>query len=132
MKDNESEFYIVRHYKEQKPKSILKVKSYITEEDTEQSADGSERNSVFFNLQENEIKNFTRNDVVTWRAFKLKRVQSTPNASVGKGNKKKGKGKNRRKTKQELEQMEIDKIKKADKLSQLSFSKSFPLLIRSE
>ena len=114
VKGDEGEFYIIKHSKIDHPKSILKTSQDL---EVEGESDHAPRGSVFFNLQDNEIKDFKKGTKVTWQPFKLKKSQSEPSqrAKKGKAGKKgKGKGKNRQKNEAQQKQKELDKIRKAE------------------
>jgi hypothetical protein len=75
--------------------------------------DISERSYVSFDLNENEIRDFNKNDRVNWSLFKTN--QKIENAKKKHAKKSKGKGKNRMKTDEEAKAKELNKIEKARK-----------------
>lgn len=111
VKDDDGEVYILKQSKEnERPKSILKAKKVVQEDESDS------RTTVFFNLQQNEIKDFTKNERIYITIDKLKKSKSTDDSEPKrkKGKKGKGKGKNRKMNDDQQKQKELEKIRKAE------------------
>jgi len=107
--EEEGTFYTLKHQKSIPVKPILKSRSCMVVIPD----DISERSNVNFELQDNEIRDFKKNDRVDWHPSKTQ--VGFAKSNLKKEKKQKGKGKNRRMTTEEKKSKEQKKIEKARK-----------------
>lgn len=106
MKADEGEFYIIKHTKPED-----QIKSIIKKSKNEENVDEDEgRATVFFNLQDNEIRDFLKNSKLPMGSAPRQEKKK-----FKKEKKQKGKGKNRRKNQKNMEDRELQKIQKAER-----------------
>ena len=111
VKSDEGKFYTLKCQKPPVIRPILKSKSCMAVIPDNMS----ERSSVFFDLNGNEIRDFKKNDRVNWPQFKSKVSYENSKKDKTKSKKRKGKGKNRMQTDEEAKEKEQKKIEKARK-----------------
>jgi hypothetical protein len=103
VKADEGEFYVIKHFKpEEKLRSIMKPKR--------EDNDSGTQNTVFFNLQDNEIRDFAKNSRVS-----ITTAARPAKQKFKKEKKQKGKGKNRKKNQKSNEEREQQKIQRAER-----------------
>lgn len=111
VKSDEGKFYTLKCQKPPVIRPILKAKSCMAVIPDNMS----ERSSVFFDLNGNEIRDFKKNDRVNWPQFKSKVSYENSKKDKTKSKKRKGKGKNRMQTDEVAKEKEQKKIEKARK-----------------
>lgn len=111
VKSDEGRFYSLKCSKPPPVKSILKSKSCMSE----MLSNVSDRSGVLFDLEDNEIRDFKKNDKVNWPLSKTRLSNYNPKNKNKNKKKAKGKGKNRAMTDEEAKEKERQKIEKARK-----------------